>query len=102
MSHTPATDAAQAAQAIKDRAVTLRYEGRQFPRTAKTAANWLIRAAEWARLHGDFDLAAQLVAQADSLNLYALCPTPLHDVRPGRRQYAPQNNQPSSRWNAGA
>ena len=94
MSHTPATDAAQAAQAIKDRAITLRYEGRQFPRTAKTAANWLIRAAEWARRHGDFGLEAQLVAQAVSLDLYALRPTPLHGDRPERR-YAPQDNRPT-------
>ena len=92
MSHTPATDTAQAAQVIKDRALTLRYEGRQFPRTAKTAANWLIRAAEWARLHGDFDLAAQLDAQAASLDLYEPYPMPLHDDRPGKRQYAPGTN----------
>ena len=97
MSHTHATDTAQA---IKDRALTLNYEGRKFPRTAKMAANWLIRAAEWARLHGDFDLAAQLVAQAVSLDLYALCPTPLHGDRPGRWRHTP-NIQDCKGWRHG-
>lgn len=86
MSHTHAPDTAQA---IKDRALTLYYEGRKFPRTAKMAASWMINAAEWARRHGDFDLAAHLVTRAVSLDLYALYPTPLQGDRPGRWRHTP-------------
>lgn len=63
------------AQFISDRALTLDYEARQHPRTAKMAAQWLIRAAEWARTHGHRDLCVTLVCQSARLQVFSLLPS---------------------------
>lgn len=63
------------AQLIEDRALSLNYEARQFPRTAKMSSQWLIRAAEWARLHGYSDLCVSLILQSAKLDLFTHCPS---------------------------
>lgn len=45
------------------RALSLRYEARQFPQTAPVARAWLERAADWAFRHGFHDLATGLLEQ---------------------------------------
>lgn len=66
---------AETAQFIKDRAQALEYEARQYPRTAKTASEWLIRAAEWTRKHGDKGVCVRLILQAGRLDIFRMCPS---------------------------
>ncbi len=49
---------------LADRALSLRYEARQFPQTAPVARAWLERAADWALRHGFQELADSLCSQA--------------------------------------
>lgn len=50
------------AQFIKDRALSLSYEARRYPKTAKMAAAWLTAARAWADRNGLPDLSVELAA----------------------------------------
>lgn len=54
----------ETAQFIQDKALSLRYEARQFPQTTPVAVAWLERAADWALRHGFLELADSLCRQA--------------------------------------
>ncbi len=56
--------ASETAQFIQDKALSLRYEARQFPQTASVIRAWLERAADWALRHGFQELADSLCRQA--------------------------------------
>lgn len=47
-------------QFMIDRAQTLYYEARQFPKTRRVAVNWICRALRLARQAGDADLYRQI------------------------------------------
>ncbi len=49
---------------IQDRALSLRYEARQFQQISPVARAWLERAADWALRHGFQELAHSLCCQA--------------------------------------
>lgn len=51
------------------RALSLRYEARQFPQTAPGARAWLERAADWAFRQGFHDLAAGLCRQIGEMEV---------------------------------
>lgn len=50
-------------QLLIDRAQTLCYEARQFPKTRRVAANWICRALNLARREGDVEMYRQICAQ---------------------------------------
>jgi len=47
-------------QFLIDRAQTLYYEARQFPKTRHVAVNWICRALHLARRMGDMELYWQI------------------------------------------
>jgi len=53
-------------QFLIDRAQTLYYEARQFPKTRRVAENWICQALRLARRAGDMELYRQ-IAHKDAL-----------------------------------
>jgi len=53
-------------QFLIDRAQTLYYEARQFPKTRRVAENWICQALRLARRAGDMELYRQ-IAHSESL-----------------------------------
>ena len=53
----------ETAQFIKDRALTLRYEGSHFRTTTEVALAWLRNASAWAQTHGHRHLSINLSHQ---------------------------------------
>jgi len=55
-------------QFLIDRAQTLYYEARQFPKTWRVASNWICRALRLAKWAGDMELYWQICAQLSPMH----------------------------------
>ena len=53
----------ETAQFIRDRALSLHYEGTHFRATADVALAWFRQASAWAKWHGHGQLVAHLSVQ---------------------------------------